>query len=95
MKLSAALRRRRATIFVMGALSLLALVFFGLLPSSKAPVTYGFTLDQEWVLIHQWVINAKHASLGFGLISLLASIIGYFQFKAGKTIRAVSGVVGF
>ena len=95
MILSAPERRRRINIFVMGAISILGIICFGLLPHGSAQVTYGFTLDQEWVLIHEWTIGAKTASLGFALLSLIAAVIGYFQFKAHKTIRAVSSVVGF
>ncbi|MSW14393.1 MAG: ABC transporter permease [Actinobacteria bacterium] len=95
MKLNPTERRRLFSIIAMGAISLLGVILFGVIPNSQAQVTYGFVLGDEWVLIHEWVLSAKHASLGFALIALVASVIGYFQFKAGKTIRAVSSVVGF
>ena len=95
MTLSAPERRRRINIFLMGAISILGIILFGLIPHGTAQVTYGFTLDQEWVLIHEWAVRAKSASLGFAIISLIASIVGYFQFRAHKTIRTVSAVVGF
>lgn len=95
MNLSAPERRRRINIFIMGAISILGIIFFGLLASGKEQVTYGFTIDKEWVLVHEWAVNARHASLIFAGISLIATIVGYLQFRARKTIRAVSAVVGF
>lgn len=95
MNLSAPERRRRINIFIMGAISTLGIIFFGLLASGKEQVTYGFTIDKEWVLVHEWAVNARHASLIFAGISLIATIVGYLQFRARKTIRAVSAVVGF
>ena len=60
--LSAAELRRRRGVYTMAILSLLAFIGFGLIPASGRNVTYGFILDKEWILIHQWVIGAKSAS---------------------------------
>ena len=90
--LSAAERRRRRSLYVMATLAVLSTLVFGILQKSGQNVTYGFTLDKEWVLIQQWVISSKTASLLFGGISLLASIAAFFQFRAGKTIGLASGI---
>jgi len=79
--LSAAERRRRRSLYVMATLAVLSTLVFGILQKSGQNVTYGFTLDKEWVLIQQWVISSKTASLLFGGISLLASIAAFFQFR--------------
>ena len=90
--LSATDRRRRRSIYVMGALSAISTLLFGILPGSNQKVTYGFVLDKEWVLIHQWALNAKSASLGFGLVALIASIVGYLLFRRGIKSRLVGAV---
>jgi simple sugar transport system permease protein len=84
--LSAAERRRRRTLYVMASLAALSTIFFGILQKSGQQVTYGFTLDKEWVLIQQWVIDSKAASLLFGLIAVVASVVAFLQFRARKTI---------
>lgn len=90
--LSATDRRRRRSIYVMGALSAISTLLFGILPGSNQKVTYGFVLDKEWVLIHQWALSAKSASLGFGLVALIASILGYLLFQRGIKSRLVGAV---
>ena len=90
--LSAAERRRRRSLFVMATLAILSTILFGLLQKGGQVVTYGFVLDKEWILIQQWAIGSRTASLLFGVISLVASGVAYFQFKSGKTIRVASAV---
>ena len=90
--LSAAERRRRRTLFVMAILAVLSTLIFGLFQKSGQNVTYGFTLDKEWVLIQQWVISSRTASLLFGVISVLASAVAFLQFRAGRTIGLASGI---
>jgi simple sugar transport system permease protein len=90
--LSAAELRRRRGVYTMAILSLLAFIGFGLIPASGQNVTYGFILDKEWILIHQWVIGAKSASQLFAGIAMLGSIVAYMQFRARKTIRLASAI---
>jgi len=90
--LSAAERRRRRSLYVLAALSVLSFLFFGIFQKSGQNVTYGFTLDKEWVLITQWVISSKTASLIFGGIAIAASAAGYLQFRTGKTIKVASAI---
>jgi len=90
--LSAAELRRRRSLIVLATLAILSTLVFGLLQKSGQDVTYGFVFDKEWVLISQWVIGSKTASLLFGVISVAASAISYFQFKAGKTSKIASAV---
>jgi len=90
--LSAAELRRRRSLIVLATLSALSLILFGLLQKPGQDVTYGFVLDREWVLISQWVIGSRTASLLFGAIALVASGIAFMQFKAGKTTKIASAV---
>ena len=90
--LSAAERRRRRSLYVMAALAVLSTLVFGLLQRSGQVVTYGFVLDKEWVLVQQWVINSRTASLLFGLLAVAASAVAFVQFRAGKTIGLASAV---
>ncbi|MEI8066213.1 MAG: ABC transporter permease [Actinomycetes bacterium] len=92
--LSAAERRRFRGIIVMFVLSLGSLLQFAFLAKSTAPVTFGFVLDQEWIAVHQWVVNAKHGSLIFSLIALVGSGLGYWNFRRRKTIRLASAITG-
>jgi len=92
MLLSAADRRRLRSIYVMGALAAAATILFGILPGSHQKVTYGFVLDKEWVLVHQWVVDAKSASLGFGLLALVVAVLGYLLFRRGITSKAIGAV---
>ena len=90
--LSAEERRRRRSLYVLIALAILSTLFFGILQKSGQVVTYGFVLDKEWILIQQWVIGSRTASLMFGVIAVLASALGYWQFQAGKTIKTASAI---
>jgi simple sugar transport system permease protein len=93
--LSAAERRRFRGIIVMVVLSLGSLLQFAILAKSTEPVTFGFVLDQEWIAVHQWVINAKHGSLIFSVIALIGSALAYWNFRRRTTIRLASGITGF
>ena len=93
--LSVAERRRKVGVIAMFVLSLAALLEFAILAKSKTPVTFGFVMDKEWVLFHQWVINAKTGSLIFSLIALAGAVLAAIQFRARKTIRLASGITGF
>ena len=90
--LSAAERRRRRGVYVMGVLSLLSLVGFGVIPGTDQKVTYGFVLDNEWVLLHQWSIASKSASQLFSAIAIAGALLAYTQFRRGKTIRLASAL---
>lgn len=93
--LSVTERRRKVGVIAMFVLSLAALLEFAILAKSKTPVTFGFVMDKEWVLFHEWVINAKTGSLIFSLVALAGAVLAYFQFRARKTIRLPSGITGF
>ncbi len=90
--LSAAERRRRRGVYVMGVLSLLSLIAFGIIPGTDQKVTYGFILDKEWVLFHQWSIASKSASQLFSAIAIAGALLAYTQFRRGKTIRLASAL---
>jgi simple sugar transport system permease protein len=90
--LSAPQKRRRRGVYAMSTLSILAFFGFGFIPAAGQKVTYGFVLDREWILLHQWVISARTASQLFGFIAVFASAIAYGQFRTGKTVRVASAV---
>jgi len=85
-------QRRRRGVYTMIVLSLFSLIVFGLLPKSNQSVTYGFVLDKEWVLLHQWVLSAKSASQLFAVIALAGSLLAFYQFINGKTVRLASAI---
>lgn len=92
--LSAPERRRLRGIVTMTVLALLSLVLFAILPKEGQPVTYGFIAAKEWVLVKQWVINSKSASLIFSLIAVVAVLIAWWNFSRKKTIRLASSLFG-
>lgn len=92
--LSAAERRRLRGVIVMGALSILALIQFGLLAKTKDPITYGLVLDKEWILKQQVVVGAKTGSIFSSIVAILGAVLGYKNFRAHKTIRLASAVNG-
>lgn len=50
--------RRFAGVSVISSLSALSLLFFGFITPGKDKTTFGFVLNNEWVLIKEWVISS-------------------------------------
>ena len=92
--LSAPERRRKRGIITMGSLGPFALILFGLLPKTSAPVTFNFVLGNEWVLTRERIVDSKSGALVFAVIALLAVLLSVLQFRARKTIRFASGLFG-
>ena len=92
--LSAPERRRRRGIATMALLGLFALYVFAILPKEGQPVTYGFVFGNEWVLFKEWIVDSKHGSLIFALISLASVALAAVQFSFKKTIRFASALFG-
>lgn len=95
LSLSAPERRRRRGVITMFALAIGAFLSFVIIPKQNEKVTFGFVMDREWVLFHEWVVSSKTGSLGFAVLALAATILAYLQFRARKTIRFASAIFGF
>lgn len=92
--LSAPERRRKRGVITMAALSVFALIAFGVIPKSGQPVTYSFVLGNEWVLAKEWVVNSKTSAIVFALIAIASVMLAAIQFRARKTIRTASAIFG-
>lgn len=92
--MSAPERRKFRGLITMLVLSLFALVAFAYLPKEGAPVTYGFVLGGEWVLLKEWIIDSKTASTLFAILALVTSFLAVFLFKIKRSSRIVSFIFG-
>ena len=52
-------KRKLNGIYSMAVASIFSIVVFAYLPKVSGDVTYSFVLDDEWVLIQQWVIDSR------------------------------------
>jgi simple sugar transport system permease protein len=92
--MSAPERRKFRGLITMLVLSLFALISFAYMPKEGAPVTYGFVLGGEWVLLKEWVIDSKTASTLFAILSLFTTFLAIFLFKIKRSSRIVSFIFG-
>jgi simple sugar transport system permease protein len=92
--MSAPERRKFRGLITMLVLSIFALVAFAYLPKVGAPVTYGFVLGGEWVLLKEWIIDSKVASTLFAILALLSTFLAVFLFKIKRSSRIVSFIFG-
>jgi general nucleoside transport system permease protein len=79
--MSAPERRKFRGLITMLVLSIFALVAFAYLPKEGAPVTYGFVLGGEWVLLKEWIIDSKVASTLFAILALLTTFFAIFPLQ--------------
>ena len=79
----------------MSVLGILGFLFFAVLPKQNEVITFGFVLGNEWAFLHQWAVHSKSGSMLFSIISIVAVIISYLQFKAHKTVRVASAIFSF
>jgi ABC-type uncharacterized transport system permease subunit len=92
--LSAAERRRRHGVEVMGGFSAIAVLVFGVLPKGHKVVTFALSLGGEFVPLPDWVISAKTGGLAFALLSAVAAVIAWFMAANRRTILAPSLIFG-
>ncbi|MSZ48318.1 MAG: ABC transporter permease [Actinobacteria bacterium] len=92
--MSAPERRKFRGLITMLVLSLFALIAFAYMPKEGAPVTYGFVLGGEWVLLKEWIINSKTASTLFAILALVTTFLAIFLFKIKRSSRIVSFIFG-
>ena len=77
-------KRKLNGIYAMGVASLFSLLVFAYLPKTSGDVTLSFVLDDEWVLLQQWVLSSKVGAYSFSLLSLAFTLLAFLLFKAGK-----------
>ena len=93
--LTPAQRRTRRGIFTLAIVTLFASIPLAFLHRESADVTYSFVLRDEWVLISEWIINSRIASIIFLSIAALSTILAYLFFLRGKKIGAFSFLGSF
>lgn len=82
--MTATQRRQFRLLAVMALLSLLELYAFALGNKTNAPTTFGFTLGDEWVLIHKWVIGSQSGSYLFSTLALVGTGAGMALIRTKK-----------
>jgi simple sugar transport system permease protein len=88
-------KRRLVGVSVTTSLSVLSLLFFGFLNPGKDKTTFGFVLNNEWVLIKEWVVSSQTGSRIFSLIAIAASVVAALAFRKGAKIVLPTGIATF
>jgi len=83
--MTAVQRRQFRLLVALFILALLELYAFGLGNKANAPTTFGFTLGNEWVLIHKWVIGSQTGAYLFSALAVIGSAIGIFLVRSKKS----------
>jgi simple sugar transport system permease protein len=73
----------------------LSAYFFYFNSDKTEPVTYGFVIGNEIVLLNEWVVDSKRAVEIFLLLSLTGISISYFRFKSDKKMSLGTIFFGF
>lgn len=79
----------------MSLLSALSFIFFGILRPGKDVTTFGFVLNNEWVIIKEWVIGSQSGAQIFSGISLIASALAVMAYKKGGSIVTPVAIASF
>jgi len=88
-------KRRLQGVTIVTLLSSLSFLYFGILRSRKDPTTFGFVLNNEWVIIKEWVIGAQSGARIFSAISLIACAIAILAYKKGASIVTPVAIASF
>ena len=88
-------KRRLQGVIVTSVLSALSFSYFGFLKPGKDATTFGFVLNNEWVVIKEWVVSSQSGARIFSAISLLASVIAVLAFKKGWSIATPVAIASF
>ena len=92
---SNAQKRRLQGVTIVTLLSAISFLFFGILRPRKDATTFGFVLNNEWVLIKEWVIGAQSGARIFSGISLIASALAIMAYKKGSSIVTPAAIASF
>lgn len=84
--------RRLRGVTVISILSVLSLLYFGFISPGKEKTTFGFVLNNEWVLIKEWIIASAAGAKIFSGISLVASILAILAYRKRRQIIVPVGV---
>jgi ABC-type uncharacterized transport system permease subunit len=77
-------KRKLNGIYAMAIASIFSIVVFAYLPKESGDITYSFVLDDEWVLLKQWVIDSRVGAYGFSALSVAFAVLAYYLFRQGK-----------
>jgi simple sugar transport system permease protein len=88
-------KRRLVGVSVTSTLSVLSLLFFGFLIPGKEKTTFGFVLNNEWVLVKEWVVSSETGARIFSLIAIAASVLAVLAFRKGAKIVLPAGIAAF
>lgn len=96
MKLNSAQQKRQLNgLITMSLFFVLSAYFFYFNSDKTEPVTYGFVIGNEIVLLNEWVVDSKRAVEIFLLLSLIGIGISYFRFKSDKKMSLGTIFFGF
>ena len=88
-------KRRLQGVAIISTLSSLSFLYFGILKPGKEVTTFGFVLNNEWVIIKEWVISSQTGARVFSIISLVASAVAVAALKKGRSISVPVAVASF
>ena len=88
-------KRRLVGVSVTAMLSVLSLLFFGFLTPGKEKTTFGFVLNNEWVLVKEWVVSSQTGARIFSLLAIAASVLAVLAFRKGAKIVLPTGIASF
>ena len=93
--LTAQQRRQVRGLITMGVITLFAFYTFYFNSDKTEPITFGFIVGNEWVLLKEWVVASKTGASIFIICSIFGLLIGYLEFKAKRTLTFSSLIFGF
>ena len=88
-------KRRLTGVTVVSTLSVLSLLYFGFIAPGKDKTTFGFVLNNEWVLLKEWIISSQTGSRIFSMIAVVASALAILIFRKGSKIVVPMAVATF
>ena len=93
--LTAQQQRQVRGLITMGVITLFAFYAFYFNSDKTEPITFGFIVGNEWVLLKEWVVSSKTGASIFITCSIFGLLIGYLEFKAKRTLTFSSLIFGF
>ena len=85
MKLNSAQQKRQLNgLITMSLFFVLSAYFFYFNSDKTEPVTYGFVIGNEIVLLNEWAVDSKSAVVIFLLLSLIGILLSHFRFRSDK-----------
>jgi len=91
--LTASEKKNRIGVIAMIIGGIFAVIVFGLMQGTSAPVTFNFILGSEWSLFKEWKVGSKIGAEAFAAASILFSILGILLFTKRKKLSIT--VAGF